>query len=164
MTSDRQPASRCNGLGTGGARQPARLALAAALLMACAWGGGAAATEVEASAAAAHPAPRRSTGSGLEARVRLLTGKLGLDVRQQEALRQVLLEQREEVLAVWADESRPAAARVQATEAVGERTADRIRALLNESQRARYNRPRSKEAAPASPRPSVETWMKTAAG
>jgi hypothetical protein len=112
------------------------------------------------SAAPARPAPRRRSAGSLDDRVKSLSKALVLDQQQQSALRKVLVAQREETLAVWADESTPAAVRVKATELISQRTADRIRALLNEQQRARYNLPRPpNQAAPGSSRPSVETWM-----
>jgi hypothetical protein len=113
-----------------------------------------------ATAASVHQPQRGRKGSTLEDRVNALAKSLDLDPQQQEGLRRVLLAQREETLAVWADQSIPAAARVKGTELIGERTADRIRALLNDKQRARYTEPRpAQQAAPGSARPSVETWM-----
>jgi hypothetical protein len=104
------------------------------------------------------PAPRGRNAGSLDARVRSLSKALDLDQQQQTGLRRVLVAQREETLAVWADESQPAAARVKATEFISRRTADRIRALLTEQQRARYNPPAQPQQA-SSPRPGLETWM-----
>jgi hypothetical protein len=99
-------------------------------------------------------------GVTLDERIKFLTRTLDLDPRQQAELRKVLVAQREEILEVWADESAPAAVRVKVTELIGQRTGDRIRALLNDQQRARYNPPRTpSQAAPGSARPGVEAWM-----
>ena len=97
---------------------------------------------------------------GLEDRVRVLAKALDLDAKQQSELRKVLEDQREQVRKVWSDTSVPAAYRVSATEAIGDRTADRIRALLNEEQRKRYKPPRvSRDALAGSTPPDVEAWM-----
>jgi hypothetical protein len=119
--------------------------------------------EPSAPRAASRHGPRHLGGHTLEERVTMLSKGLGLDARQQSELRRVLLDQREEVKRVWADEAAPAAVRVKATEVITERTADRIRALLNEEQRRRYNPPKPPHrAVPGSARPSVEAWMSPA--
>lgn len=109
-------------------------------------------------AAPSRQSPRGRSGEGLDDRVEALSKALDLDPRQQSGLKKVLVAQREETLTIWADESLSAAARVKATELIGRRTADRIRALLTEQQRARYNPPTPPRQV-GSPRPSLETWM-----
>jgi hypothetical protein len=165
MSSDRQT-------DTPRTRQPSRrrpwpgpVPLRWLLVLAFAWPIPAPATDVQEAAATAAPAPARRAprgqmGVSLDERIKFLTKALDLDSKQQSELRKVLVAQREETLKVWADESAPAAVRVKATELIGQRTGDRIRALLNEQQRARYNPPRApREAAPGSARPNVEAWM-----
>jgi hypothetical protein len=50
--------------------------------------------------------------------------------------------------------------RVAATQAIGDKTADRIRALLNDEQKKKYNAPRQPRDTAAGARgPSVEDWM-----
>ena len=93
----------------------------------------------------------------------MLSKALDLDAKQQSELRKVLEDQREQVSRVWNDTSVPAAYRVSATQAITDKTADQIRALLREEQKKRYNPPKlPREAAPGSPRPSVEAWMNPA--
>lgn len=90
----------------------------------------------------------------------MLSKSLDLDARQRSDLRKVLEDQREQVSRVWSDTSVPAAYRVSATQAISDRTADQIRALLNDEQRKRYNPPKPPhEATPGSARPSVDPWM-----
>ena len=103
----------------------------------------------------AHPRGRRS---GLDDRVAMLTKALELDAKQQVALRKVLQREREHVLEVWSDTSVAPARRVAATQAIGDRTADQIRALLNDEQKKKYNPPRQVHEAAGSSR-SVEAWM-----
>ena len=102
---------------------------------------------------------------GLEDRVNVLSKALNLDEKQQSDLRKVLEGQREQVRMIWSDTSVPAAYRVIATQALSEKTADQIRALLNEEQKKKYNLPRQPhEATEGSAKPkSVEDWMMDAA-
>jgi hypothetical protein len=101
-------------------------------------------------------APRKHQAHGLEDRVRILTKALDLDPRQQEGLRKILQSQREQVMKAWSDASVAPAYRVAATQAIEDGTADRIRALLNDEQRKKYNPPRQAHQAPGS---GVEEWM-----
>lgn len=112
-----------------------------------------------------HPlsAPRNLHASGLEERMRLLTAELGLDAQQQSDVRRLLLEQREQMKRIWSDTSIPPAYRVNATRAIGDKTADRIRALLNEEQKAKYvaaRKPREPQSSDS--KRSVEDWMNAA--
>jgi hypothetical protein len=104
-------------------------------------------------------AKRHHNGTGLDDRVNTLTKALDLDATQQSGLRKVLESQREQVARVWNDESVPAAYRVVATQAISDKTADQIRALLNDEQKKKYNPPKPHNAAPGSTGPSVEDWM-----
>jgi hypothetical protein len=121
---------------------------------------GAAATATDAEEADA--APRARGVSPLERRVMLLTKELGLTAGQQLRVKQVLELQREEVTRVWSDTSIPAARRVAATQAVGDRTAARIRALLDEEQRRKYLKPRRREAAVGAGGADAAAWMNAA--
>jgi Spy/CpxP family protein refolding chaperone len=109
------------------------------------------------------PAPTRHR-SALEQRITLLAAELSLDAQQQAQVRGILEDQREQVMRVWNDSSLPAADRVSATRVIGDRTADRIRAILTEEQKAKYHQARKPRGAEEnSPSPSVEEWMKAAA-
>ena len=114
--------------------------------------------------AAATPAPgsvHRAPRAGIAGRVQLLTAELGLDARQQQAVASVLVQQRTEVAKVWSDPSVPAALRVSA---IGDTTAERIRAILNEDQRKKYMQPRQHEAPVGAPGGDVQKWMQSAQG
>jgi len=103
-------------------------------------------------------APRQH--ASLEERVRVLSKALDLDEKQRLEVGQVLEAQRDQVGRLWGDASMPAAYRISATQAISDKTADRIRALLNDEQKRKYNAPRrrtpSGEAAPQ----DVEAWMR----
>jgi Spy/CpxP family protein refolding chaperone len=146
--------------------EPTRwLAATLAVLMVCA---AAPARAAAADAAAAVEAPTRpqahtQVAGTLDHRVRVLTKALDLDEKQQAELRTILEEQREAVMKVWRDTKLLPAERAPATHAVAERTADRIRAILNEAQRAKYNPPKPPPApTPDSGAPNVEAWIKAA--
>jgi len=102
--------------------------------------------------------------SALAQRVTLLSAELGLSAQQQEQVRRILEDQREQVMRVWNDSSLAAANRVSATRIISDRTADRIRTILTEEQQAKYHQARKpREAGQDSASPSVEEWMKAAA-
>lgn len=102
----------------------------------------------------------RGKRSGLDARVATLTRALGLDPKQQAALRKLLQDQRHQVQRIWSDESASAADRVAATRKVSMVTADRIRALLNEEQRKKYDPPPRGDPDKTTGSAHVEDWMK----
>ena len=68
----------------------------------------------------------------IDSRVQLMAKELDLDANQQATLKSILLTQRAEVAKVWDDPSVPATVRVATTQAVSEKTAERIRAMLND--------------------------------
>jgi hypothetical protein len=100
----------------------------------------------------------------LEDRVQLMTRELGLDALQQAALKNILLEQRAEVMSVWDNTSAPAAVRISATQAISEKTADRIRAMLTDAQREKYSKSRPHEAPVGAPGSDLQKWMTATQG
>jgi len=104
-------------------------------------------------------APRKHKAHGLADRVTVLSKALELDAGQQLELRKILQRQREQVMKVWSDTSVAPAHRVVATQAIGDKTTDQIRALLNDEQKKRYNPPRQAHEAAGSST-SVEDWLK----
>jgi hypothetical protein len=98
--------------------------------------------------------------ANLDDRVKALTRALDLDPTQQSEVRKLLQDQREEVRRVWGDATVPAPYRVSATQAISDRTADRIRALLSDEQKKKYKPPKPPHGStPGSTGPSVEDWM-----
>lgn len=96
----------------------------------------------------------------LDKRVQLLAAELNLDADQQAAVRRLLMQQREQTLKVWNDEAVPAALRIKATQGVAERTADQIRALLDDVQRTRYSLPHKQDAEQHFASEDLESWMR----
>lgn len=109
--------------------------------------------------AAQQPLPRGKR-SGLEARVSRLTRALHLDARQQDVLRALLRDQREQVQRIWSDEKVSAADRVAETRKVSLHTSDRIRAMLSDEQRKRYDPPPQGDPGKTIRDARVEDWMK----
>ncbi|MBS0375937.1 MAG: hypothetical protein JSR73_15265 [Proteobacteria bacterium] len=97
--------------------------------------------------------------SGLDERVRLLAKELILSPHQQDEVRGILQQQQTEVTRAWRDESVPAATRVAATRAAQERTAERIRAILNDAQRERFSKPRPADAKVGGSAADLANWM-----
>jgi Spy/CpxP family protein refolding chaperone len=155
------------GLGLGpvrAANEPAEPAEAAGVAEAASATDAAAAAndadEKDAAALAAQdPGQRRPSVSPLDRRVNLLAKELDLNAAQQAQVKKLLESQREQVARVWNDASIPAARRVVATQAIGDRTADQIRALLTEEQRKKYIQPRQREASVGAPGGDVQAWM-----
>jgi hypothetical protein len=136
-----------------------QLALSLALLLA-----------VPASATEPSPAPgmpdarlasqraHRRTAQSLEYRVRVLTRSLDLDAGQQGRLRRMLEDQRDQLARVRTDPALAPADRQGAVKAILDRTGDRIRAMLNDEQRLKYQAkvPRGVTSAGQA---DVEYWM-----
>jgi hypothetical protein len=93
----------------------------------------------------------------LDHRLKVLAKALDLDARQEAELRRILESQRQAVTKIWSDPALLSAERVPATRAAEERTAEQIRAILNDEQKKRYNPPKPQGA--EAPPPNVEAWM-----
>ena len=111
--------------------------------------------------APAHPSPRLPShppaGGTLDHRLKVLAKALDLDAHQRDELREILESQRQAVAKIWSDPALLSAERVPATRAVEERTAEQIRAILNDEQKKLYNPP--KPQGTQTPPPNVEAWM-----
>jgi periplasmic protein CpxP/Spy len=103
--------------------------------------------------------PPRGKRSPLDERVATLTKALGLDAKQQTMLRQVLQDQRRQVERIWLDESMTPAVRVAATRKLSTQTGDRIRALLSEEQRRKYDPPSQADPGKTIGGAHVEDWL-----
>lgn len=117
----------------------------------------AAADSAVAPASASNRRPALRVGT-LDGRVQLLAKELGLSPAQQGQVKKVLLAQRQQVAALWSDSAVPAALRVSRTQAIGDRTADQIRALLTDVQREKYIKPRVRDTSVGSVGANVESW------
>jgi Spy/CpxP family protein refolding chaperone len=119
--------------------------------------------QAPAASAPTHAAPRphahHTATNTLDSRVRLMARELDLDASQQATLKSILLTQRAEVAKVWNDPSVPATVRVATTQAVSEKTAERIRAILNGEQREKYIKEHRRDVPVGTPGGDVRKWM-----
>jgi hypothetical protein len=103
---------------------------------------------------------RRDRARSLHDRVQLVAAELDLNADQQAAVRSILAAQREQLRRVWSDAAVPAAYRIAANKRIGEQTGDRIRAVLTEAQRRKYQAAKpAGDAAIAVSRRGVDHWM-----
>jgi hypothetical protein len=100
---------------------------------------------------------RRS--AGIDDRVELVGRELDLSPAQRAQLKTILLDQRTEIARLWSDPSVPGATRIAATQAVSDRTADHIRAMLTDEQRKKYIHAHQRDAAVGTAGGNVERWM-----
>jgi hypothetical protein len=113
--------------------------------------------------APARRAMHHASSTTLNDRIRILTKALDLDAMQQSQLRSVLESQRAQLAKLWSDDTVPAEYRVGATRKISDQTADRIRALLTEEQRKKYNpHVEPHTTAPGAGEKTVEDWMNAA--
>ena len=146
-------------------RALAWLRLAAALSLACVAAQSLSAADEVAAATAPAAAQVQQHQPVLEQRITLMSTELGLDERQRGELRRILISQRMQIMKLWSDNAVPPASRVGATRVITQQTGDRIRALLNDEQKAKYNQPRKPhDAAAGPPARSVEDWMQATSG
>lgn len=96
----------------------------------------------------------------LDERMKLLAAELDLDAAQQEKIKWILEDQRIQIKNLWDDTSVPASIRVVSTQAMSAKTAERIRALLNDRQKEKYSKPRKPpSAADHADKRRAEEWM-----
>jgi Spy/CpxP family protein refolding chaperone len=106
-------------------------------------------------------AVRRNRIPPLDRRVALLAKELDLDAAQKIKVKAVLEGQRQQVARVWSDGAIPSAERIGRTQAIGDHTADQIRALLTEEQRKKYIQARQRDVAVGTPGSDTQSWMQT---
>ena len=109
--------------------------------------------------APAHDRTGPQRRAGLDERIALLAKELSLDPAQQTEVRKILVTQRTEIVQAWSDESQPAQMRVMVTRAIGDRTAERIRAVLNDMQREKYLKARPSLPDRAQSTNQVDSWI-----
>ena len=97
----------------------------------------------------------------MDDRVKHLAKTLDLNESQQAGVKSVLEWQQRQVRKIQFDDSITGADRIARFRALQEETVSRIRALLNDEQKAKYD-PLRHDHQGNSPPPSVEDWMKAA--
>jgi Spy/CpxP family protein refolding chaperone len=95
---------------------------------------------------------------GLDSRVRQFAKALDLNAEQQAAVRKILLQQQQEILEIRHDPTLVGSAGIDKVRALQEITAAKIRAILNEEQKKKYD-PFAPRRIPPSTQYSVEDWL-----
>ncbi len=98
-------------------------------------------------------------GHTLEEQVGRIARSLNLTEEQQSAVKNILEQQKQEILKIRSTPSVNGIAGIDRVRALQERTVARIRAVLNEEQRKKYD-PLAPRRIPQTPQPSVEDWLK----
>jgi hypothetical protein len=96
----------------------------------------------------------------LEDRVKVLAESLHLDDAQQLAVTKILEERQQETLRIRRDTSISGSDRLTQLRAIQDRTVLRIRSVLNEEQKKKYDPLAVRRVEPAPGQRSVEDWIK----
>ena len=114
-------------------------------------------------AGATSPAQRTHGGhrlSSIDDRVKALAKGLDLNEAQQAAVKKILEQRQQETLRIRLDPSLSGSARIDRFRALQDNTVQRIRAVLNEEQRKKYDPLAVRRIQPAPEQRSVEDWLK----
>jgi hypothetical protein len=104
----------------------------------------------------AHHAHRRVT---LDDRVKVLARNLNLDQSQQDAVLKILLTRNEEALRIRRDTSISGSARIEQFRVLQDQTVLRIRAVLTDEQKKKYDPLAVRGLKPDADRKTVEDWL-----
>ena len=104
-----------------------------------------------------HRAPHRQARPNNDDR---LVKGLKLDAAQEAEVRRALQDRRDQLTRLFRQPADPKIPRTAAIRAINDRTANRIRAVLNDEQKKLYLQPLPDDYAPGKGKPGVEEWMK----
>jgi hypothetical protein len=104
-----------------------------------------------------HRAHRRPS---LDDRIKVLAKSLELNEAQQAAVKKILEQRQQETLRLRMDPSISGSTRIARFRALQDNTVERIRAVLNEEQKKKYDPLAVRRAQPAPDQRSVEDWLK----
>lgn len=96
----------------------------------------------------------------LDDRVRVLAKSLDLSEEQRAAVKNILLQRQQETLRLRQDASISGSARIDRFRALQDVTVQRIRALLNDEQKKKYDPLAVRKVEKAPDQRSVEDWLK----
>ena len=96
----------------------------------------------------------------IDDRVRVLARSLDLNEAQRAAVKKILVQRRQETLRIRQDPSISGGARIERFRALQDNTVERIRAVLNEEQKKKYDPLAVRRTQPAPQQRSVEDWLK----
>ena len=96
----------------------------------------------------------------IDDRVRVLARSLDLNEAQRAAVKKILEQRRQETLRIRQDPSISGGARIDRFRALQDNTVERIRAVLNDEQKKKYDPLAVRRMQPAPQQRSVEDWLK----
>jgi hypothetical protein len=96
----------------------------------------------------------------IDDRVKVLARNLELNEAQQAAVKKILEQRQQETLRIRQDSSISGGTRIERFRALQDHTVERIRAVLNEEQKKKYDPLAVRRVAPAPDQKSVEDWLK----
>ena len=96
----------------------------------------------------------------IDDRVRVLARSLDLNEAQRAAVKKILEQRQQETLRIRQDPSISGGARIERFRALQDHTIERIRTVLNEEQKKKYDPLAVRKATPAPDQKSVEDWLK----
>ena len=117
--------------------------------------------KVAETAGPARPSVHGHTRPSLDDRIKALAKSLNLNEAQQAAVKKIIEQRQQETLRLRLDPSIAGSDRIDRLRAIQDQTADRIRLVLNEEQRQKYNPVTPRKLPPAPDQRSVEDWIQT---
>lgn len=134
----------------------------AALLLTVSFASSALAQTTAAAPASSTPQPTNPTHRrpSLDDRVKTLAAALNLDEAQQVAVKRILEQRQQETLQLRHDSSITGSTRIERLRALQDQTVQRIRLVLNDEQKKKYDPLAVRNAGPAPGQKSVEDWLK----
>jgi hypothetical protein len=112
--------------------------------------------------ASSAPQPPNSTHRrpSLDDRVKTLAAALNLDQAQQVSVKRILEQRQQEILRLLHDTSITGSTRIERLRALQDQTVQRIRLVLNDEQKKKYDPLAVRKAGSAPGQKSVEDWLK----
>ena len=96
----------------------------------------------------------------IDDRVKVFAKNLDLNEAQQAAVKKILVQRQQETLRIRQDPSISGSARIERFRALQDNTVERIRAVLNDEQKKKYDPLAVRKRQPAQDQRSVEDWIK----
>ncbi|HKV76923.1 MAG TPA: hypothetical protein VJP02_02210 [Candidatus Sulfotelmatobacter sp.] len=120
-------------------------------------------TAVAPASSAPHPTNSTHRRPSLDDRVKTLAAALNLNEAQQVAVKRILEQRQQETLRLRHDTSITGSTRIERLRALQDQTVQRIRLVLNDEQKKKYDPLAVRQAGPAPGQNSVEDWLKVTA-
>lgn len=101
----------------------------------------------------------RSASDRLDEQVKKFTSLLELDAKQESQVRMILKSRQEQLVSILRSQSPSRVDAVTQLRAINESTVARIRAVLNDEQKKKYDPLKHNTPSDSQPQPSVDDWL-----